>query len=176
MQNPTGRPTFALLEEFAPRQIWQAAFREAERGPLRRHNVGAVIFDPVSARLLSSATNLFPDASPFPAPAKPALHAETVALSLLPRADLRGATVLTVALKKSNGGHCTSSQPCSSCLARLAERGVREMLFVERSDGGWHVHRREVAEYAFQHRERLASSDGTFARVMRLPRLTRLSL
>jgi tRNA(Arg) A34 adenosine deaminase TadA len=173
MQFSTGRPADAYLTEFAPGFIWKTAFWHAENGPLLRYNVGAVIFDQESGRILSAASNSFSPESPRSEPKKPAIHAEVAALSFLPRTDLNGATVLTVALKKNNGGHCASSQPCAGCLSTLAARGVDKMIFVERGDNGWNVHQLAVEEHSRRHQHH--STNGVYARMLRLPRLTPLT-
>lgn len=170
MQNRHGRPSIEFLSEFAPEHLWELAFKQADNGPLRRYNVGAVIFDSQSGRVLSSAANAFPHEAPYSEAFKPAIHAEASALSFLPRTDLRGTAVLTVATKKKNGGHCASSQPCASCLAKLAERGVEQMVFVERGEEDWFVHTIEVDKHYEQHSG--FSSDAKYARLMQLPRLT----
>lgn len=162
------RPDPALLSEFAPADVWALAFAQAETGPLRRWNTGAVLFDLDNGRILSYGQSRFAHGGPGAA-REPAMHAEANALDHAPRTDLSGAGIVVVGVKAYNGGHCTSSQPCIKCLRRLANAGVSRQVFIERSGANWHVHDLSVAEHYEKFSDR---SEDVYGRLMRLPRLT----
>lgn len=166
------RPSLDLLGEFAPKKAWQEAYALAENGPLKRFNVGSVIFDPESDRILSRGVSSYKAEHtcchelPKNLGTTATVHAEADAIANAPQTSLVGATALVVVVNVK-GNHSWSARSCLACMRAMSEVGIKNVMFAERTESGWLIHDEDVAATTskFDH----VGNDFTFARHMQLP-------
>lgn len=130
------KPDIELLVDFAPKEVWLRAEREAARSPMPNFKTGAVIFDIRTGKILSASCS-YPHGKSNMATVNE--HAETSALGLVRHLDLRRAAIAIYTLNKTHKGCAWSSAPCAHCAYNLSRRGVDHAVYAVRTDAGWQI-------------------------------------
>lgn len=131
-----GRPESDVLHANAPKHIWAAAIKEAERSPFKRHRTGAVIYVPSTLEIISKGCS-YPHDGGYKINS---VHAEHHALKGIPknRRDAGNLACVVVTLT-SNGSFARVSKPCSNC-ARLLLAPVATVTYCEKAnDNSWTI-------------------------------------
>jgi deoxycytidylate deaminase len=153
-------PDDDLLETAASLDVWTRAKREAERSPMLRFRVGAVVFD--NKGILGSGCSN-PDIERCKSVCS--IHAEHHALRACQHLEVEGAWIAIYTIN-ANGGCAWSSRPCFSCASLLYKRGIDRVIYPERLANNSFIMRED-------HPEELLSRDiilsGGFAKHQRIP-------
>ncbi len=153
-------PVDDLLRTGAPLVVWRRAKREAERSPMLRFRVGAVVFD--NKGILGSGCSN-PDIERCKTVCS--IHAEHHALRACQHLEVEGAWIAIYTMN-ANGGCAWSSRPCFSCASLLYKRGIERIVYPERMMDNSFILRGE-------HPEELLSRNiilsGNFAKHQRIP-------
>ncbi len=127
----------ALVEVTSP-EIVALALKEARRSPMRRFKNGAVIYDKITKKIISSGCSYDSD----PGYQKVAtIHAEMDAIRKTDKNGLLYWDCLVIALNKT-GNATYSSCPCITCASLLSDCRVRNIIYHQQlNDGSWVVMR-----------------------------------
>jgi tRNA(Arg) A34 adenosine deaminase TadA len=129
------QPSLELLSEFSDLNAWKEAIRQAERSPMFKYGIGAVLIDNKQDILASGCA--YPN---YNKQQMASTHAEIDCLRKASNLDLRGTSCLIYTLNNTGNGCPWTSKPCLNCAQRLVKRGVKQAIFAVRQlDGSWAV-------------------------------------
>ena len=126
-------PNDELLHTSAPLDIWDICKKEANRSPMKKFKVGAVIFK--SDEIIGTGC-AHPSHETYQTSCT--LHAERHALRRSNAKVLEGAWIAIYTLT-SAGGCAWSSRPCYGCALALYNKDIERIIFPERKDNSWDI-------------------------------------
>lgn len=129
-------PHTDMLCENIPKWAWESAQRAAQRSPLQRYHIGAVLLDPKMKSIIEIG---WAHTGAFHVGNYRANHAEQHALRRAKHQDLHGAHCVIWAANRNFTGTAWSSCPCNNCMITLAKRGIATATFPIRTVKGWRV-------------------------------------
>lgn len=159
-------PPLDVLSKAAPLEVWDAAYNETLKSPMRRFRAGAALYDPSTEQILSRGCS-----QPTTTYSKnlASVHAECDCISNSRNLNLSGLwMVLTIC--NGRGGYSWSSRPCMSCAYNLFDQEIERVVYPERktSDSGypiWIVRSEHPEELV----DRALIAQGPYARQQRIP-------
>lgn len=129
----TSHPPSTILQELAPKDVWNQVIKQAKRSPMIRFRAGAVIYDPKAKKIISTGCAYPSTSNSF---VRKSVHAECHALSRGRPSDFAGNWALIYTIGR-NGSSTWSSRPCISCARRLYAMEVERAVYAERTPTGW---------------------------------------